>query len=170
MIANALIKRGITKGSVISFMLARNKTLITTFLGIIKAGCVAVPMDMNYPIERINYIRKNSDSKYIITYESLENSINPQDLINEGNKSFPIVSLKADDPIFILYTSGSTGKPKGVVLTHCGISNLISVHIKNNYEKLLSISSIAFDISEEDILVSLTNGKELIFANDNSSR
>ena len=167
MIANALIKRGITKGSVISFMLARNKTLITTFLGIIKAGCVAVPMDMNYPIERINYIRKNSDSKYIITYESLENSINPQDLINEGNKSFPIVSLKADDPIFILYTSGSTGKPKGVVLTHCGISNLISVHIKNNYEKLLSISSIAFDISEEDILVSLTNGKELIFANDN---
>ena len=166
MIANALIKRGIKKGSVISFMLPRNKTLITTFLGIIKAGCIAVPMDMNYPPERINYIRKNSDSKYVITYEALENSINPQDLIDDGNKSFPNVSLKADDPIFILYTSGSTGNPKGVVLTHCGISNLISVHIKNNYKKLLSISSIAFDISEEDILVSLTNEKELIFAND----
>ena len=165
-IANALIKRGIRKGSKISFMLPRNKTLITTFLGIIKAGCVAIPIDMNFPDKKIDYIRKNADSKYVITFESTESAINPQDLINEGNVGFPEVDLKADDPIFMLYTSGSTGNPKGVVLTHCGISNLISVHIKNNYKKLLSISSIAFDISEEDILVALTNDKELIFADD----
>ena len=165
-IANALIKRGIQKGSTISFMLARDKTLITTFLGIIKAGCIAIPLDMNYPIERINYIRNNSNSKYIITHESIEGAINPQDLINEGDATFPNVDLKAEDPIFILYTSGSTGNPKGVILTHCGISNLISVHIKNRFKSLLSISSIAFDISEEDILVALTNDKELIFASD----
>lgn len=55
-IANALIKRGIEKGSTISLMLARDKTLITTFLGIIKAGCVAIPLDMNFPPERISYI------------------------------------------------------------------------------------------------------------------
>ena len=165
-IANALIKRGIEKGTTISFLLERNKTLITTFLGIIKAGCVANPLDMNFPIEKINYIRCNSDSQYVITYESIDGAINPQELIDDGDSSFPNVNLNADDPIFLLYTSGSTGNPKGVVLTHCGISNLVAVHIKNNYKKLLSISSIAFDISEEDILVALTHDKELIFAND----
>ena len=165
-IANALIKRGIKKGSTISFMLARDKTLITTFLGIIKAGCVAIPLDMNFPPERISYIRNNSDSEYIITKESIDGAIDPQDLIDEGDTSFPNVDLKADDPIFLLYTSGSTGNPKGVISTHCGISNLTATHIKNNYKRLLSIASISFDISEEDILLSLTNDMELVFAND----
>ena len=132
-IANALIKRGIKKGSTISFMLTRDKTLITTFLGIIKAGCIAIPLDMNFPPERINYIRNNSNSEYIITREPLDGAINPQDLIDEGDTDFPDVDLKADDPIFLLYTSGSTGNPKGVISTHCGISNLTATHIKNNY-------------------------------------
>ena len=169
-IANALIKRGIKKGSTISLMLARDKTLITTFLGIIKAGCVAIPLDMNFPPERISYIRQNSDSEYIITRESLNGAIDPQDLIDEGNADFPKVDLKPDDPIFLLYTSGSTGNPKGVISTHCGISNLTATHIKNNYKRLLSIASISFDISEEDILLSLTNDMELIFGNDNEIR
>ena len=165
-IANALIKRGIKKGSTISFMLARDKTLITTFLGIIKAGCVAIPLDMNFPPERINYILKNSDSEYIITKESFDGAIDPQDLIDGGDAGFPNVDLKADDPIFLLYTSGSTGNPKGVISTHCGISNLTATHIKNNYKRLLSIASISFDISEEDILLAMTNDMELVFAND----
>ena len=165
-IANALIKRGFKEGSSIAFLLERNKTLITTFLGIIKAGCVAIPLDANFTDEKMSYIKENSDSKYIVTYEDIEDAINPDDLISEGDASFPEVDLKPDAPIFLLYTSGSTGKPKGVISTHCGISNLTTVHIKTNYKKLLSISSIAFDISEEDILVALTNDMELIFAND----
>lgn len=169
-IANALIGRGFREGSSIAFLLERNKTLITTFLGIIKAGCVAIPLDTNFTDEKMSYIKENSDSKYIVTYEDIEDAINPDDLISEGDASFPEVNLKPDAPIFLLYTSGSTGKPKGVISTHCGISNLTTVHIKTNYKKLLSISSIAFDISEEDILVALTNDMELIFANDDEIR
>ena len=165
-IANALIKRGFREGSSIAFLLKRDKTLITTFLGIIKAGCIAIPLDINFAPEKLNYILENSDSKCIITYENMENSIKPDDLINDGEATFPSINLKPNSPIFLLYTSGSTGQPKGVISTHCGISNLISVHIKTNYNKLLSISSISFDISEEDILVTLTNGSMLIFAND----
>lgn len=165
-IANRLIEMGIEKGSSISFMLPRGKTLITTFLGIIKAGCVAVPIDMEYPKERIDYIIENSESEYIITYKSIEDAIHPEELMKNHNTNFPKVSLKPDDPIFILYTSGSTGTPKGVISTHKGISNLTATHPKINYKKLLSIASIAFDISEEDILLSLTNDIQLVFANE----
>lgn len=165
-VANSLIKKGICKGSKILFMLPRDINLILAFIGIIKAGCIAIPLDTNYPKERIEYIQKNSQSDYIITNQDFKNNLKMKDLLNNDDDSFPNINLNADDPIFILYTSGSTGKPKGVISTHKGISNLITVHIKTNYKKLLSISSISFDIAEEDILVCLTNEIELIFAND----
>lgn len=165
-VANSLLKKGIRKGSRILFMLPRDINLIACFIGIIKAGCVAIPLDTNYPQDRIDYIQENSESEYIITNRDLVNSLKIEDLLDQKDDTFPQVDLTPEDSIFILYTSGSTGKPKGVISTHKGISNLISVHIKTNYKKLLSISSISFDISEEDILVGLTNGIELIFAND----
>ncbi len=165
-IANALIKMGIEKGSKVSFMLPRDFILIATFLGIIKAGCIAIPLDISFPDEKIKYIRQNSNSKYIITYESVEGAINPSDLINGTDTSFPEVSLKADDYCCILYTSGSTGNPKGVVISHKGVSNLCNVHFKGNFNSILSLSSIAFDISESDMFTCLCNGNRLIFAND----
>ena len=66
----------------------------------------------------------------------------------------------------MIYTSGSTGKPKGVMIGHENACNETEGNPKCEYDNLLSIATIAFDTSLEDILTGITNGIKIIFAND----
>ena len=165
-IANALINRGVKPKSNILIMLSRNSDLIASILGVLKAGCAFIPIDLEYPLERINYIYENSQADYIIGEKSLENSLKVQDLLEEGNCKNPDVDVKGDDLAYIIYTSGSTGKPKGVMITHKNVCN----HAKHNpgasYASILSIAAVTFNMSLADIFTGLTNGLKLIFAGD----
>ena len=69
-IANALIKKGVNPKSNVLIMLSRDSNLIASILGILKAGCAFIPIDPEYPQDRINYIFENSQSDYIISNES----------------------------------------------------------------------------------------------------
>ena len=71
-IANALIDKGVKPKSNVLVMLSRDSNLITSILGILKAGCAFIPIDPEYPQERINYIYENSNADYIIANESGE--------------------------------------------------------------------------------------------------
>ena len=84
-IANSLIKRGVNVEDRIMFMMRRNSDLIATVLGIVKAGAVFIPIDPNYPKNRINQILEDSDSKFVITSSEIEydgeNRINVDELL-----------------------------------------------------------------------------------------
>uniref|UniRef100_UPI0025F88B7C AMP-binding protein n=1 Tax=uncultured Methanobrevibacter sp. TaxID=253161 RepID=UPI0025F88B7C len=73
-IANALIKRGVKPKNNVLVMLHRNSDLIASILGILKAGCAYIPIDLEYPQDRIDYIYENSQADYIISYEDSDNS------------------------------------------------------------------------------------------------
>ena len=166
-IANALIKKGVKPKSNVLAMLPRDSNLISTILGIFKAGCTFVPLDLEYPQERIDYIYENSQADYIInTSGEAENSLNIHDLIKEDDASNPDVEITRDDLAYMIYTSGSTGNPKGVMISHENACNEVAENPKAEYNNLLSIATIAFDTSLEDILTGLTNGIKIIFAND----
>ena len=147
-------------------MLSRDSNLVASILGILKAGCAFIPIDPEYPQDRINYIYENSQADYIISNESRENFIDIGELVSGGNAENPNVDVEADDLAYMIYTSGSTGNPKGVMISHINACNQTAANPKCEYNNLLSIATIAFDTSLEDILTGLTNGIEILFADD----
>ena len=165
-IANGLIKRGVEPRHNILIMLPRTENLIASIIGVLKAGCGFIPIDMEYPKERIDYIYENSQADYIIANETQDNSLDIKELIEEDNIENPDVEISPDDTAYMIYTSGSTGKPKGVMIGHENACNETEGNPKCEYDNLLSIATIAFDTSLEDILTGLTNGMKIIFAND----
>ncbi|WP_458402649.1 amino acid adenylation domain-containing protein [Methanobrevibacter sp.] len=165
-IANGLIRRGVEPRHNILIMLPRTSNLIASIIGVLKAGCGFIPIDMEYPKERIEYIFENSQADYIISNESLNNILDIKELLEEENTSNPDVEISPDDTAYMIYTSGSTGKPKGVMIGHENACNEVAENPKAEYDNLLSIATIAFDTSLEDILTGLTNGIKIIFAND----
>ncbi|WP_410319770.1 amino acid adenylation domain-containing protein [Methanobrevibacter sp.] len=177
-IANALIKRGVNIEDRIMFMMRRNSDLIAAVLGIVKAGAAFIPIDPNYPINRINQILEDSDSRFVITSSEIDydgaNRINVDELLSESDETNPEIDLTPDNLCFLIYTSGSTGKPKGVMITHRGISNYIA-NVKQNvpiYElnhrcnKFISISTVSFIVFLREIFGTILNGLPVVFAND----
>ena len=156
-IANALIKKGVKPKNNILVMLSRNSDLIASILGILKAGCAYIPIDLEYPQDRIDYIYENSQADYIISDESNDNSLNVKELLKEANTSNPDVEISPDDLAYMIYTSGSTGNPKGVMISHENICNQVQ-NPKSQYESLLCLATVSFDVSVDDMLTSLSNG------------
>ena len=177
-IANALIKRGVAIEDRIMFMMRRNSDLIAAVLGIVKAGAAFIPIDPNYPKNRINQILEDSDSRFVITSSEVdyngENRIDINELLAESDDSNPEIDLTPDNLCFLIYTSGSTGKPKGVMITHKGISNYIADVEENTpiYElnrkcnKFISISTVSFIVFLREIFGTILNGLPVVFAND----
>ncbi|WP_296859584.1 non-ribosomal peptide synthetase [uncultured Methanobrevibacter sp.] len=171
-IANALIEKGVKPKSNVLVMLPRDSRLILAIMGILKAGCAYIPIDLEYPQERIDYIYENSQADYIISDETSGNSIDIADLLNNENESNPKVNLLPTDTAYMIYTSGSTGNPKGVMISHRNITNLFTSSknnlVYNEYLKLnkfLAITTVSFDPFLLDFMA-LTFGIEIVLAND----
>ena len=177
-IANALIKRGVNVEDRIMFILNRDSRLIATMLGIIKAGCAFIPVDPEYPRERIEHVLKDSNSRYVITKEDMPNALDIDELLKEENEENPVTNLTAENLCYLIYTSGSTGRPKGVMITHGNISNYVCPDPENSYvhgfidkaSKMLSITTVSFDLFINEAFIPLMNGLTLIFANEEESK
>lgn len=161
------------ENKVIAVMTERSEWSAIAMLAVIKTGACYLPLDLNLPAARTNYIIQNANPVVLLTelgsdeeYPGLEVSLPLEKLtgIPLGNYSTsnPVRRLSLDIPAFLIYTSGSTGKPKAVVQTHRTLTNLI---IWDNEEvgfsrgsSILQYSSFAFDSSLHDIYYALSSG------------
>ncbi|MDR2556891.1 MAG: amino acid adenylation domain-containing protein, partial [Bacteroidales bacterium] len=179
-IANALIEKGVRKGDIISFILHRDSRVIATMLGIIKAGAAYLPVDPDYPADRIAHYINDSQSRFVITdrAELYSNGLDVDELLKGGRPQEPNVAIAPNDLCYVIYTSGSTGVPKGVELEHHGLAVFVSPKIRTphivSYEKnnarLLSITTVSFDVFTMDVMTTIPNGYTLILANDEESK
>ena len=190
-IANALIKLGVEVEDKVMIILKRNSNFIASMLGILKAGAAFIPIDSDYPKDRIEHVLTDSQSKYIITDDIInikkldlsdydEHLLNINKLLEEENTSNPDTGVTEDNLAYLIYTSGSTGLPKGVMLEHGNLANFTYPHPDNvytyelatNYKKenyrVLSTITVAFDVFIEEIMCSILNGVPVVFADDNT--
>lgn len=173
-LARFLLANGVYIGDVVSILLDKSIEMIVSILGILKIGGSFLPIDVNYPNERIDYILKDSKSNVLLTSQELVHKANDtvQVLYVEQNNSYfeqyddTNINIKydVDNLAYIMYTSGSTGNPKGVMVTNKNVVRLVK---NTNYitfdkdENILQTGSIVFDACTFEIWGALLNGYKL---------
>lgn len=166
-----LIREGVTKGDKVALVSAKSIEMIIGFFGILKVGGVYVPIDSEYPKERINYMLADCQPKLIITYRTtIDSELSKFDLevdnISKESKKNPDFTVLGSDLAYIIYTSGTTGEPKGVMVEHKGIVNL-GAYFKKEYkitsdDNVLQFANLVFDASIWEISMALLNGATLV--------
>ncbi|MCK4261233.1 MAG: amino acid adenylation domain-containing protein, partial [Halanaerobiales bacterium] len=177
-LARVLRTKGVGPDQVVGIMLDRSIEMIIGVLAIIKAGGTYLPIDMDYPESRVEFMLSDSKSQLLLTQnESIERAGFTGEIINITDNQHYVGATsnletlnKFDDLIYIIYTSGSTGKPKGVMIEHLNVNRLISnsnMLIINENDRILQTGSLAFDASTFEIWGSLLNGACLYLINKN---
>jgi iturin family lipopeptide synthetase C len=171
---------GIQQGDLVGILLKRDEQLLPCIFGIMKAGAAYVPIDPEYPTERIQTIINDSGIKALfikgelripleITATKLDlNKLT--DAIND-QKMIELPKVKGSDLVYVIYTSGSTGKPKGVMIEHENLMNYsvwsASVYFDDQPAIVALNSSISFDLTLTAIFTPLIRGDQIIIYPDN---
>jgi len=152
----------INPDNLIGIKLDKSEMMIVAILGVLKSGGAYVPIDSDYPKERIDFIEKDSNSKLVIDDTVLALFHECQERYAKSNIQ---QEVSPENLAYVIYTSGTTGKPKGVMVEHKSIVNLIYSQTKqfgiNQSEKILQSSNYSFDASVEQIFLALLNGAGL---------
>lgn len=176
-LAHLLISKNVKAGDKIALSIDRSVEMIVALLAVIKTGSAYVPLDISYPVERINFIIENSDAKFLLVSKKnaekhaqvTESILFIEDTIQEAIK-FPVedlaVKTEKNSLVYILHTSGSTGNPKGVCMGQNALVNLLlwqeKHSIADSQTKTLQFSPLSFDVSFQEIFATLTKGGTLV--------
>lgn len=179
-LAHKLTEQGIKSGDFIGVALPRSIELIMVLKAIMQCGAAYVPLDPNYPRKRLEFMLNDSEAQFLITtkdfslaLESTSSLLILEDLFSNLS-TYPKTPLNLKvaptEIAYLLYTSGSTGNPKGVPITHRNLVNFLysmssEPGIKET-DRLLSITTISFDIAGLELFLPLLTGATLIIADD----
>jgi len=169
-LAHKLRELGVGPDDYVGIISERSIEMIVGLCGILKSGGAYVPIDSDYPFERITYILDDSKPKVVLTYQSeVETSVPVIDLgkseIWESVNENPERINRSNDLIYLIYTSGTTGNPKGVMIEHQSVVRLVK---NQNYVELnedtiiLQTGSMSFDASTFEIWGTLLNGGKVV--------
>ncbi|UNO42990.1 amino acid adenylation domain-containing protein [Streptomyces sp. MST-110588] len=165
---------GVTPGSMVGVALERDADLVVTLLGVFKAGCAYVPMDLRYPEERLRYTVDDAGATVVVGVEGVFPRLDGVRLVTpaalrELGAGAPSQPPRTEDPTaaaYVIYTSGSTGRPKGVVVPHRNVAALIEATREDfrlgTDDVWTLFHSSAFDFSVWEIWGCLLTGGRLV--------
>ena len=192
-IAEYLIETGIGEGDIVALHIERSCTAVATILGINSLGACYLPLDPSYPPRRIAWILADAQCRVVIADAAGRKALAEAALIDdagygaEGERQIKYVTIDAekmallcspppetnrrDDLLaYLMYTSGSTGIPKGVRIFEHSIIRLVMYDNSITFkpiDRILQVSSFAFDLSTYDLWGALLSGSQLFIADRN---
>ncbi|HYW36342.1 MAG TPA: amino acid adenylation domain-containing protein, partial [Balneolaceae bacterium] len=184
-VANYLINQGIKKGDRVGMSLDRSIEMVLSMIGILKSGAVFVPLDPNYPANRIQMMQEDVKLNLIIAHQNIANRLELdtrhiaiwkelEGELSTFSAKDPQISIKQDDVAYIVFTSGSTGRPKAIEMPHRSLSNVIEAQLEQNYfdreAKLLQYSSISVDVSFQGMFSTFASGGTVYLLKDSEHR
>ncbi|MGD2114164.1 MAG: amino acid adenylation domain-containing protein [Acidobacteriota bacterium] len=176
-LASELRALGVEPDSRVAICLERSLDLVIAALAVLQAGGAYVPVDPDYPAERIAYMVRDSRARVVITRRTLAGLL-PADggrpwFLDDREPS----ELAAGDPLpghptspdqlaYLIYTSGSTGRPKGVAMPHAALTNLFAWQVATSGagrgSRTLQFASLGFDVSCQEIFTTWWSGGTLV--------
>lgn len=174
-LAAQLLQRGVRPNSPVGLYCERSVDMLVGILGILKAGGAYLPLDPEYPSERIAFMLQDSGAELLVGQRQLLSQLPPTDSLKiiplrEASTSRPAKwpqrsPVDRDQLAYIIYTSGSTGLPKGVPITHGNLIHSTAARFDfydEDPDAFLLLSSFSFDSSVAGIFWTLCTGGKLV--------
>lgn len=182
--AHRLLEIGVKPGSRVAIFMKRSVEMIAAVLATLKAGAAYVPVDPNYPQERVEFMIADSGAAAIFTQAALVNrlessGINVLTMDNAAQEPCdridnPQLTISGMHPAYVIYTSGSTGRPKGVVMPHGPLASLTEWQIARSglgeAAPTLQFASLSFDVSFQEIFSTLCARGVLVMPSEEPRR
>jgi alanine racemase len=175
-LAHHLQNLGVEPEVLVGICVERSLDMFVALLGVLKAGGAYIPLDPNYPPERLAFILEDAAVSILITEQHLQAGMPEQqaklllidqdwNAIAQQPSTNPQSAVQPDHLAYVIYTSGSTGKPKGVQIMHGAAVNLLCSMQQEPGMKaedtLLAITTISFDLSVPDLYLPLITGARI---------
>ena len=164
-LARRLRARGVGREQFVAVAVSRSAELMVALLGVLKAGAAYLPLDLDYPADRLAYMLADSGATTVVTTDRDAVRLPAADgldvLVVDAYDELwaepSVVAARPDDPAYLIYTSGSTGRPKGVVVTHRAIVNRLA-WMQGAYgltadDRVLQKTPSSFDVSRLGVLL-----------------
>jgi amino acid adenylation domain-containing protein len=185
-LAHRLVRLGVGADARVGICLERGPEMIVCVLAVLKAGGACVPLDPGYPAERLAFMVADAGAPVLLTQDALRNALPAPDGVRvlAVDAEWPEIAAEAADDLaaapragdlaYVLYTSGSTGTPKGVMMPHEALSALVAWHLCGaelaEPRRTLQFASLSFDVSFQEIAVTLASGGTLVLVDDDTRR
>ncbi len=183
-VAHYLKKLGAGPEMMIGICMERSLEMVIAMLGVLKAGAAYVPLDPDYPTDRLAYMVESSRAPVVLLQQAFRKQWaalarttaldHEWDEIARESDTNPEVPMDIHNPAYVIYTSGSTGRPKGVVITHAALANhmqwineTFAIHQR---DRVLQKTAFSFDASVWEFYAPLLTGGCLVLARPGGQR
>ena len=186
-LAHHLKGLGVGPSTLVAVCLERGPDMLVGLLAVLKAGGAYVPLDPEYPLDRLRFMLEDTAAAVVVTQESLRGRLPDSDAVvvsvdaaaDAAAVAREIASdlsseASGDDLAYVIYTSGSTGMPKGVRVPRSALTNLL-LSLRDRLsitpdDRLLSVTTIMFDISNLELYLPLVTGACVVIASRGQTR
>ena len=172
-VAARLTAAGVRRGDRVGVLVGRGAAMVAGLLGTLKAGAAYVPLDPDYPFERLAFMARDAGLSALLTRADLcagapAGPWTMLDIEGEANGRVPAFTPRPEDLAYLIYTSGSTGRPKGVMVGHGALANLLAAMAAElgigAGDRLVAVTSLSFDIAALELFLPLVAGARLHIA------